>query len=275
MKKRCCGIIYSKKEKQCKLCGNKLTKANNVKDSDILRTDIYYEELDDDSYGTTDDSYDKEQTDNLIASDADKNMTEKLVSYDADKDITDNLVAEDPDKDITDNLVAEKAGKDLTEKLVSVDSGEPADEAVSDEATSDEATNDDVNEALSQEEMIKKQIERETILEQIYEDKSFVKDDVIKEKKKKTPLKALGIISLVLAICGLALAIVLGYFLVINPSYDKTGINHNLVYPEVSTNSDAYDGVRPLLYDSTQSDVTGDEPAQTDAGETDASDSDN
>ena len=103
----------------------------------------------------------------------------------------------------------------------------------------------------------KKHIAREAILDQIYEDNGFKKDDVIREQKEKTPFKALAVFSLVLAVAGLALIGVLVYFIILNPYYIKSGAaDEQLIYPMLSSDTDAEELSEPLVtYGATDTDA--------------------
>ncbi|MBQ9609559.1 MAG: hypothetical protein IJV15_08975 [Lachnospiraceae bacterium] len=105
---------------------------------------------------------------------------------------------------------------------------------------------------------IKKQITRDAILEHIYdEDNGFKKNDVIKEDKERTPFKALGIFSLLIAFAGLALIGVLSYFIIFNPYYIKSGAsNEALIYPELQENYDSQDkSILLTPYQATETDA--------------------
>ena len=87
---------------------------------------------------------------------------------------------------------------------------------------------------------LKKHIEREAILDQIFEDNGYRKNDTIKEEREKVPYKGAGIFTLILAILGLAFIGLLVYFIVLNPYYIKNGeADRQLEYPELSSTSDA------------------------------------
>ena len=113
-------------------------------------------------------------------------------------------------------------------------------------------------EDIEEEDNVKKQITRDAILEHIYdEDNGYKKNDVIKEDKERTPFKALGIFSLIIAFAGLALIGVLAYFIIFNPYYIKSGASDEpLYYPELATDSDAQDKSELLMpYQATETDA--------------------
>ena len=144
---------------------------------------------------------------------------------------------------------------------------EDADINTEDIEESEELTDSEENNDL-EEDNVKKQITRETILEQIYdEDSGYKKKDVIKEKKERTPFKALGIFSLIIAIAGIALIGVLAYFIILNPYYIKSGASDEpLIYPELATGSDASEKSELLVPNqATQTDVDLDTATDTDA----------
>ena len=75
---------------------------------------------------------------------------------------------------------------------------------------------------------LKKHIEREAILDQIFEDNGYRKNDTIKEEREKVPYKGAGIFTLILAILGLAFIGLLVYFIVLNVSTENKKILNKL-----------------------------------------------
>ena len=105
---------------------------------------------------------------------------------------------------------------------------------------------------------LKKHIEREAILDQIFDDNGYKKNDIIKEEKEKVPYKGAGIFTLILALLGLAFIGVLVYFIILNPYYVKDGeADKQLEYPELASTMDA-DELSTLLvpYGATVTDAT-------------------
>ncbi len=84
---------------------------------------------------------------------------------------------------------------------------------------------------------------------------------------KATPgLKTMGIISLVMAVLGLAMVGLFTYFLVISPNYDKSGeISGEVNYPAIASYNDGelQTTMEPLI--STMSDATATDASATDA----------
>ena len=79
------------------------------------------------------------------------------------------------------------------------------------------------------------------ILDEVVEDHVANDNAKIKpgEEKATTGIKVVGILSIILAVLGIAMVGVCIYFMVIKPSYDKSGeSNKQLYYPEIATNSD-------------------------------------
>ena len=87
---------------------------------------------------------------------------------------------------------------------------------------------------------LKKHIEREAILDQIYDDNGYKKNKEALEEKDKVPFKGAGIFTLIIAILGLALIGALVYFIVLNPYYIKSGeADKKLDYPQLASDTDA------------------------------------
>ncbi len=103
----------------------------------------------------------------------------------------------------------------------------------------------------------------------------FEKND--RDKKTKTGLKTVGIISIVLAVAGLALIGLCVYFLMLKPTYDKNGDNGNTVtYDNIASVTDSsYSEKKPLLeMIATSPDATPLDATSQDAPETDTEVSD-
>ena len=88
--------------------------------------------------------------------------------------------------------------------------------------------------------LFKKHIEREAILDQIFDENGYKKDDIIKEDKEKVPYKGIGIFTLIIAILNFALIGLMVYFIILNPYYIKSGkSDNNLAYPELASSTDS------------------------------------
>ncbi len=140
--------------------------------------------------------------------------------------------AEDIDKienvDLDDESKDDEQTEDLNEEY---DESEDAEEI--EESDEDDEKEKDVN-------YLKKHIEREAILDQIFDDNGYKKNDYIKEDGEKVPYKGAGIFTLILAILGLAFIGALVYFIILNPYYIKDGeADEKLDYPELASTSDA------------------------------------
>lgn len=123
------------------------------------------------------------------------------------------------------------------------DTNNEASETSSNNNNSDEVSeepDEPEEEEVKEKDLFKKHIEREAILDQIFEDNGYKKNDVIKEEREKIPYKGGGIFTLILAILGMALIGVMVYFIILNPYYIKSGeADKQLDYPELSSSTDS------------------------------------
>lgn len=123
------------------------------------------------------------------------------------------------------------------------DTNDEKSEASTNNKISEEAPDEPEEEEEPEEkekDLFKKHIEREAILDQIFEDNGYKKNDVIKEEREKIPYKGGGIFTLILAILGMALIGVMVYFIILNPYYIKSGeADKQLDYPELSSSTDS------------------------------------
>ncbi|MBR1815329.1 MAG: hypothetical protein IJ763_01370 [Lachnospiraceae bacterium] len=164
-----------------------------------------------------------------------------------DNEINVDIDAEDSDVDI-----------DSRDSDVKTEDIEEAGDDIASEDNIDSVQDIEAVEDIEEEDNVKKQITRDVILEHIYdEDNGYKKNDVIKEDKEKTPFKALGIFSLIIALAGLALIGVLVYFVILNPYYIKSGASDKpLYYPELITGFDSQDKSELLeSYQATETDA--------------------
>ncbi len=153
-------------------------------------------------------SYDNSEAYTTGADDAD---------LDDEADMTDN--------NDTNNEASETSSNNNNSDEVSEEPDEPEEEEEPEEKEKD---------------LFKKHIEREAILDQIFEDNGYKKNDVIKEEREKIPYKGGGIFTLILAILGMALIGVMVYFIILNPYYIKSGeADKQLDYPELSSSTDS------------------------------------
>ena len=128
---------------------------------------------------------------------------------------------------------------------------------------SDETINDGINEKEEKinkeqkEDLLKKHIEREAILDQIFDDNRYKKNDIIKDEKAKIPYKGIGVFTLLVAILGIVFIGLMIYFIILNPYYVKKGkSDNNLIYPELASDTNATE-LSTLLepYDATVTDA--------------------
>ncbi|MBQ9279013.1 MAG: DUF3784 domain-containing protein [Lachnospiraceae bacterium] len=152
-----------------------------------------------------------------------------------DTDMTDNSDTDDDTSKVHDDSVQEESDNNISEEALE----EPEEEEV------------------KEKDLFKKHIEREAILDQIFDDNGYKKNDVIKEEKEKVPYKGAGIFMLILVILGIAFIGTMVYFIILNPYYIKSGeADKNLEYPELSSPSDS-DELSELLkpYGATATDA--------------------
>lgn len=155
-----------------------------------------------------------------------------------DKEMTETEAAKESEDDYEESGEAEEAKEEYEESDEAEEEYDNADvtgetEEAYDSGDADEDENKNVN-------YLKKHIEREAILDQIFDDNGYKKNDIIKEEREKVPYKGAGIFTLILAILGLVFIGLLVYFIVLNPYYIKNGeADKQLDYPELASTSDA------------------------------------
>ena len=228
MSKKCCGIIYSDDEKVCKVCGKPLDKKNK-KEKKRKKSDAeLYEEEISDSYET---------------------IPEERVPDEVNEELPEESESDEADETLPEECVPDEADEELPEERTS-------DEEDGIHYSKNEA-DDTLQDGENKVDYLKKHIEREAILDQIFDDNGYKKNDVIKESKSKVPYKGAGIFTLILAILGIALIGVMVYFIIINPYYIKSGeANKQLDYPELVSDMDSYELSTPLEpYDATAADA--------------------
>lgn len=104
----------------------------------------------------------------------------------------------------------------------------------------------------------------------------FDKEDEDKDGKAKAGLKIFGVISILLAVAGLALIGLCFYFLMFAPTYDKSAdYNGSVSYEQIASVTDPYysEQKQPLEMISTSLDATPLDATPLDATETDAEES--
>lgn len=144
--------------------------------------------------------------------------------------------------------VTDKADESKADESKADETDNTEEEAYDTEDSTEDSTEDDTEDSTEDRHLtsdgkvdyLKKHIEREAILDQIFEDNGYKKNDVIKEEKEKVPFKGAAIFTLILAVLGLALIGALVYFIVLNPYYIKSGeADKKLDYPQLASTSDA------------------------------------
>lgn len=222
MSKKCCGIVYSDDEKVCKVCGKPL---DSQKDSEIDESKINEEESE----------YDEAVDENESDEDTDEAESER------DEDAAEAESDED----------ADKAEPEHDEDAAEVESDEDLDESKAEDDTSEYASQEE-----NKVDYLKKHIEREAILDQIFDDNGYKKNDVIKDGRGRVPYKGAGIFTLILAIIGIALIGAMVYFIILNPYYIKSGeADKKLEYPELVSDTELYELSSPLEPYSTVTDA--------------------
>ncbi len=212
MSKKCCGFIYSDEDKICRICGSSLVddefisgSTRHMSDMDILLSSL--------SGNNTDNVEEYQYTENTESI-----YKEDINSYDVEEELeTHNEASEDEYFEYDeDNYEAEE---DVSVKHE--DEAYVPEKYVVDLFASEDNKMD--------------------VLDEIEAEEQAVEEAKIKpgEEKAPTSMKVVGIVSIILAILALAMAGVFIYFMVIKPSYDKSGASlKQMIYPEIATSSD-------------------------------------
>lgn len=200
MSKMCCGITYSDDETVCKVCGKTLPE--NSHDLNDLLEDIKKNELAGDNKiedsELEDDKLEDNKTDDSFGTDVDD-----YDENDLDEEVTDVLKSNI-------NTEPEQPEEDLDSEVTDV-------------------LKRDTHRTIEDE-------KKAAALKEVLDNKINTDDD--DDDKASFGLKFLGVISLLLAIAGLAIIGLAVYFLRVKPVYDKSNEDLDLNYQYIATSTD-------------------------------------
>lgn len=132
---------------------------------------------------------------------------------------------------------------DEEQQVVSLDTVENVGE--SDQSIPEIFANDKIQEDVNSISDIQQDVEEQKnmmdILDEVVAEEEAAAEAKIKpgEEKATASIKVVGIISMILAVLGIAMAGICVYFMMIKPAYDKSDVaGTTLIFPEISTNSD-------------------------------------
>ena len=211
MSKKCCGITYTDDETVCKICGKPLV-----------------EDIQDEEYKRMLEETNKVVEDVLrMQKEAENASPEKAVAPPE----SDFSVTADENNEEVEDIEA-------TETTETTDDASDIAEATDDTEIADAAEVNDYTETTGDTE----EVDDEEITDNEDTDDSEEDDDEEKPSADRAGggTKAFGIISLIVAVLGLAFVTLCVIFLIVFPIYDKSDTEgKNLEYPEIATSADA------------------------------------
>lgn len=234
MSKKCCGITYTDDETVCKICGKPLVE--DIQDEEYKRM------LEETNKVVEDVLRMQKEAENASPDKADAPPeSEFSVTVDENNEAVEDIEATEITDDgkvagnneITDNAkIADDAdNKETTDDVKAIYNNESVDASDTAEIT-DAAEVNDYTEEVDDEEITDN------------EDTDDLEEDDGKKKisadRAGGGTKAFGIISLIVAVLGLAFVTLCVIFLIVFPIYDKSDMEgKNLEYPEIATSADA------------------------------------
>lgn len=207
MSKKCCGITYTDDETVCKICGKPLVE--DIQDEEYKRM--------------------LEETNKVVEDVLRMQKETEDVSSDETAGATEDIEA-------TDNTEV-SGDEEVTDSTEAIDDADVAEATNDTEISGDSETIDDTETSGDSETNDDSEITHN-------EDTDDLEEDDDKEKtsadKAGGGTKAFGIISLIVAVLGLAFVTLCVIFLIVFPIYDKSDMEgKNLEYPEIATSADA------------------------------------
>lgn len=223
MIKKCCGIVYAKKDKKCKVCGKKLVALN-------------IEEIEE-----TEAALDDDNENNISEAEIETEESDTEAKYNEALSYIENLPdTNEPmeDSEVDNNNDADGQDEDIDEKLDNQYEDDIEEPYV---ISNDAIRQDEITEAMA--------VFAE--LEEVRE-KERAKEKKKKEKKENSAhagLKFVGITSIIVAAFGFLFMLMCVYFMIVSPTYDKTYyLKEKLDFPELS-NDESYSELKPLIKD--------------------------
>ena len=235
MSKKCCGITYTDDETVCKICGKPLVE--DIQDEEYKRmleeTNKVVEDvlrMQKEAEKASSEKADAPSAPDFSVTADDNNGAVEDIEATGDEEVTDDTETTDDVKAIYNVDASDTA--EATDETEIADAAEVTDET----EIADAAEVNDYTETTGNTE----EVDDEEITDDEEDDSEEDDEEKTSADRAGGGTKAFGIISLIVAVLGLAFVTLCVIFLIVFPIYDKSDMEgKNLEYPEIATSADA------------------------------------